>query len=169
MAFRWNNLSACVSHLDVVEDVSESQGICSTLVNEFPWARGRSVSSITLEPQLTKGLYAAGDRQGHRGGTITLSGLIPSKAKPSDEIWALQGSEWPFVLRRRYRENDDEAITGNKFSNIRSRWWWPWNSGAADRTRTAAYELLGDAYVHGLMNGELGAEITQNLEEIIIS
>lgn len=170
MAFRWNSISACTTHPDIVEDVSESQAICSTLVNEFPWARGRSVSSITLEPQLAKGLYAAGNRhQDYRGGNVTLSGLGPSKAKAGDEIWALQGSEWPLVLRRRYPENFDEAITGNKFRNIMSRGWLLWNSGVVDRSQLAVYEFVGDAYVHGVMNGELGSEITQNLEEIIIS
>lgn len=169
MIFRWKTLSACISHPDIQEDVVDSQAICSTLVNGFPWARGRSVSSITLEPQLAEGLYVAGNTQIHRGGNVSLSALVPDKVKSGDEIWALQGSEWPFVLRRRYRHHDDEATTGNKFSVIRCRWWWPWNSDVANRSRTAVYELLGDAYVHGLMNGELGAQISQNLEEIIIS
>lgn len=169
MTVRWKDFSACITHDNIPELGTESQKICSKLVNELPWARGRSISPIVLEPQVAKVLYAGGSRQGYREGSVTLSSLGPGETKRSDEIWALQGSEWPFVLRRRYREDDDETITGNKFSNIRSRWWWPCNSGVADRPRPAVYELLAYAYVHGLVDGEIGAEITQNLEEIIIS
>lgn len=169
MTFRWNDFIACIEHDNRPEYGPESHRICSTLVNEFPWARGRRLSSITLEPQIAKCLYAAGSRQGYWEGPVTIPSLGPGKLKHGDEIWALQGSEWPFVLRPRYREDDDETTTGIKFSTIRSRWRWPWNSGVADRSRPAAYELLGDAYVHGIMNGEIGAEISHNLEEIIIS
>lgn len=169
MEFRWNNLSACLSHAEIQKDVSESRKVCIALVNEFPWARGRSVYSITLESQLAKSLYPAGYRHGYRQRNVTLLSLGPSKVMPGDEIWALQGSEWPFVLRGRHREDDNETTTGSRFSGMRSRWWWPWNSGVSNRSQPVVYELLGDAYVHGLMNGELGAEIAQNLEEIVIS
>lgn len=169
MSSRWNSFSACISHVDIQEHGPESQNRCSTLINEFPWARGRSVSTIALEPQVAKALYAAGSTQGYWGGAITLSSLGPGKTKRGGEIWALQGPEWPFVLRRRYREDGDETITSNKFSNLTSRWLWPCNSGIEDRSRPAVYEFVRDAYVQGLINGNIGAEITQNLEEIIIS
>ncbi|KAI7777741.1 hypothetical protein LA080_003088 [Diaporthe eres] len=80
----------------------------STLVNEFPWARGRSVSSITLEPQVAKDLYAAVSRQGYREAPVTLPSLGQGKTKRGDEMWALKGSEWSFVLRRRHREDDEK-------------------------------------------------------------
>lgn len=169
MTFVWNDSPACIVHAGIVEHVSESQGICSTLVNEFPWARGRSISSITLEAKLARSLNPSGFRQGSRESSSTLLGLGPSNLRPGDEIWALQGSEWPFVLRRRHREDDGARTTGSKSSGMRSRWRWPWNSGVANRSQPVVYELLGDTYVHGLMNGELGAEVTRNLEEIIIS
>lgn len=169
MTFVWNNSLACIGHAGIVEDVSESERICSTLVNEFPWARGRSTASITLDSQLAKSLYPAEYRQGSQESNFILLGLGPSKMTPGDEIWALQGSEWPFVLRHRHREDDDERSTGSKPRGMRSRWWWPWNSDVANRSQPVVYELLGDTYVHGLMNGELGAEITRNLEEIVIS
>lgn len=60
-------------------------------------------------------------------------------------------------------------MTGSKFSNTESPWWWPWGGGVSDDPELPMYELVGDIHVHGLMNGELGAEFVHDLEEIITS
>ncbi|KAH0427998.1 hypothetical protein CcaCcLH18_09357 [Colletotrichum camelliae] len=182
MVFRWRDYRACILHRDVILTVTEG---CSALVNELPWARGRALSAVALDSQLVKDAAARGaeniriqsQQQGdHR---INLMGLGPAKLEVGDEVWALQGSEYPFVLRRRHGA-DGEPLAGRKFSdtnNKSSRWWWPWpwpwHGGGDEDGGTelpGVYELRGDIYVHGLMNGELGdALATQGLEEVIIS
>ena len=64
-----------------------------------------------------------------------LLGIGPDMADHGDEVWAVQGSEWPFVLRR-------------------------------NRT-TGTYRFLGEAYVHGIMRGELFEE-DLTLREIVL-
>ncbi|KAK1841567.1 heterokaryon incompatibility protein [Colletotrichum chrysophilum] len=166
MMFRWRDKWACIVHGDVLLTVIEG---CSTLVNEFHWARGRAVSSVMLDSQLIRDARGAGHIHSQQGDRINLLSLGPSRPKAGDEVWALQGSEWPFVLRRRHRADDGEPVSGRKFSETKLRWWWPWDGGVSDDPGPAVYELRGDIYVHGLMNGELGAELAQDMEEIIIS
>jgi Heterokaryon incompatibility protein (HET) len=54
-------------------------------------------------------------------------GLVPRSAKPGDKVCILLGAETPFVLRSKARE----------------------------RNEMVQYELIGEAYVHGIMDGEL--------------
>lgn len=166
MFFRWNNSSACTSHDDMPEHILSLKRSGARTPTNF---LGREDGLYPLSHSSHK-LLKVSTRRCWKHAVLSGRSCYPIKPRTGwrgDETWALQDSKWSFVLRQ-YREDDDESITGNKFSHIRSRWWWPWSiSGIADRSRPAVYDLLGDTYVHGLMNGEIGAEITQNVERFI--
>lgn len=56
-------------------------------------ARGRSVSSVTLDSQLVKDARTAGNIHSRQEGGINLLSLGPATLKGGDEAWALHGSK----------------------------------------------------------------------------
>jgi hypothetical protein len=65
-------------------------------------------------------------------------GLGPPKARPSDRVCVFRWGEVPFILRK----NEVEA--------------------------SARYKLIGDAYVHRVMYGELADQVKWSTETFII-
>ena len=67
--------------------------------------------------------------------------MVPSSSITGDAVWLLQGASVPFVLRAADQNSD-----GGKHA--------------------ALWEIMGDSYVHGIMNGELWKGVEGNLVEI---
>lgn len=79
-------------------------------------------------------------------GEHNVLGLSPFFAEPGDELWILRGSQVPFVLRPRQE--------GSRVAGTERR-----------------YELVGEAYIHGLMHGEIvrfRGERETNLESVLL-
>lgn len=145
--------------------------MCDHLTREFPHAKGRSILSIALDSPFahrfrTEETTPEGGGDGSEANTYVL-GLGPGRVSSGDEVWALQGSEWPFVMGRRHQE-DGRPETRRKFRDSARRWWPSWEN-EGDDAEVGVYELRGEVYVHGLMNGAVDEDLSRNLEEIIIS
>lgn len=139
-----------------VASVAKIRTTCGMLITQFPQARGQSVLSVMLDSNFVESL-CGGDYSRRN-----LLGLGPEVTKVDDEIWAIQGSEWPFILRP-LRGEDEETVTTSGLGE-QSR-------GTADDGRAnsvAVYQLVGEAYIHGVMNGELEDELVEDLQEIVI-
>ena len=59
-------------------------------------------------------------------------GLVPPLAMPGDEVYIIYGTNTPFILRR---------VAGS--------------GSASDSGQAQSYGLVGECYMHGMMNGEL--------------
>ncbi|KAF2104054.1 hypothetical protein NA57DRAFT_70266 [Rhizodiscina lignyota] len=68
-------------------------------------------------------------------------GLGPRSVRPGDEIWLIAGAQTPFVLRR---VNSNISQDGRKF------------------------ELVGETYVHGIMEGEAAKGRENDVEDITL-
>jgi hypothetical protein len=66
--------------------------------------------------------------------------LVPTSCEIGDEVWLLQGASVPYVLRRA------ERLTTNEESGV--------------------WEVMGDAYIHGAMQGEVWKDVKDQLTDI---
>jgi hypothetical protein len=71
-------------------------------------------------------------------------GIAPEEAETGDEVWTLAGGDVPFVLRRKSVPATTGSTPGSES-----------NSGEVPE-----YSLIGDCYVHGILDGELWQEPT---------
>ena len=67
-------------------------------------------------------------------------GLVPDSSQIGDSIWLLQGASVPMVLRK-------AALNEQQ---------------AGDAEKLEKWELMGDSYVHGVMQGQVWNEIKEN-------
>ena len=72
-------------------------------------------------------------------------GLVPDSSEIGDSIWLLQGARVPYALRRAELEDTEKY---DDSSQAKEEW-----------------EVLGDTYVHGVMEGEVWKEIKE--EELV--
>jgi hypothetical protein len=77
------------------------------------------------------------------GSSHGLLGLSHATAKPGDELWILKGGKMPFVLRPIPMTIPSTNLTTGETKAL------PVNAGMP------TYELLGEAFVLGLMDGEI--------------
>lgn len=68
-------------------------------------------------------------------------GLVPTSCEREDTVWLLQGANVPYVLRESKRHTADEEIG-------------------------RAWEVVGDAYIHGAMQGEVWKDVKDQLVDI---
>lgn len=64
-----------------------------------------------------------------------LVGLGPNTLEIGDSVWASSGSEWPYIFRPREEQKEAQA--------------------SPEVEEFLKYEFVGEAYVHGIMHGEL--------------
>lgn len=75
-------------------------------------------------------------------------GLVSDSSQLGDSVWLLQGTRVPFILRQTLYTSERLAQGGRK--KVQSTW-----------------EVIGDAYVHGVMQGEVWKDVLEEqLEEI---
>jgi hypothetical protein len=70
-------------------------------------------------------------------------GLCPGNAAEGDTVFIPSGSHCPYVIRR-----SDKVLGGLNQPNAQA-------TNGADSGPGEAWELIGEAYVHGVMDGEL--------------
>ncbi|KAI1291424.1 heterokaryon incompatibility protein-domain-containing protein [Xylaria venustula] len=161
--FVWREFFECIMQTNVLPDIAYT---CGELVTYFKKANGQSVFALAMDETHHSRLCPQG-KSGGRNSRMFI-GLGPNSMQAGDEIWVLRGSEWPFVLRPRYLEQDRGSRVTEKSHRVRKRAWWqiPLLKCAV----VDAYELIGEAYVHGIMDGELfqNDDIGDNLDEIVI-
>ena len=136
---------------------------CRDLIAGFGQAKGQRVIGVALDETLLEGHTDSGRRSGMEISRVM--GMVSDTARTEDEIWAVQGSEWPFVLRPKYVDESktEVARTANRWSRNR---WWRW--GRATKT-VPVYQFIGEAYVHGIMHGELlGGRDDLELRELVL-
>lgn len=77
-----------------------------------------------------------------------LLGLGPDTLQTGDLVWASSGSEWPFVFRPREEDGEtqnDDGIMGS-----------------------STYDFVGEAYIHGIMHGELFHHSAPQWQEVVL-
>lgn len=165
--FDRSDLLGCLLALDgIAGDFSRT---CSRLIQQFPSATSRKVFAMSLDDEFTKTLCtnsAASDEEQHAA--VTLLGLGPEAMGQGDEIWALQGSEWPFLLRPLHDDEEQtQYVRGMPFEEDGGS--WGGQTGTHARS-IQVYELIGEVYVHGIMHGELfdSTQDSSEISEIII-
>ncbi|KAI4107800.1 MAG: hypothetical protein LQ339_002410 [Xanthoria mediterranea] len=72
-----------------------------------------------------------------------LLGIGPDSTKGGEEVWAATGTEWPFILERNLRQDREEEAL-------------------------AAFRLKGEAFVLGIMQGELFETSAPKWERIVL-
>ena len=84
-----------------------------------------------------------------------------------DEVWAIQGSEWPFVMRRFTSESKSTPLSTKSAESISQRWSWDRKS-----KQVPVYQFLGEGYVHGIMHGQLyqhrEVDLEWDMEELVL-
>jgi len=68
-----------------------------------------------------------------------LLGMAPCRAEKGDQIWVLRGCSMPMVLRERKQSTGEEGV---------------------------GYEVVGECYLHGYMNGEIMKEVEGGKTEV---
>ena len=68
-------------------------------------------------------------------------GLVPASSEIGDAVWLLQGASVPFVLRKA-----EQTVP--------------------DRTEEDTWKVMGDAYIHGAMQGEVWQDVKDQLVDI---
>ncbi|KAJ4863321.1 heterokaryon incompatibility protein (HET) domain-containing protein [Trichoderma breve] len=155
----------CVRDMDDATDFSQT---CSHLIRQFHWARGRAVFAIQLDDEYVRRFFTCSGASDRQEVTKMLLGLGPERMRKEDEVWAIQGSEWPFLLRPLYIDEERKLpVMDMPFKEKKGGWW-----GQTDeRPHTIkVYELIGEVYVHGIMHGELFDHENDvfDFEEIVI-
>ncbi|KAL7904832.1 heterokaryon incompatibility domain-containing protein [Trichoderma velutinum] len=150
------------------EDATDFSQTCSHLIRQFHWARGRAVFAMELDDEYATRLCTYSGISDDQNETKMLLGLGPEMMRKEDEIWAIQGSEWPFLLRPMYMDEERKwPVMDMTFEEKKGGW----RSQAEKSPRPIkVYELIGEVYVHGIMHGELfnhGHDISE-FEEIVI-
>lgn len=84
-------------------------------------------------------------------------GLGPKEAKIGDEVFVLKGGRVPFVLRR-----EEKLIY--TFTKSRAE-----GGQIGDRVGNPAFTLIGDCYVHGIMDGEAcSGDYGENIDVVLV-
>ena len=170
---------------------------CSEIVRKFNRARGQTIFALTLDDGNIESMR--GPLNSSDGEVGHFVGLGAGETDVGDEVWALQGAEWHFVLRphrQDYGQRRDSHVNDRGPSPL-------WHSNEEQRSRepgdpqvhqnlapnntdsgpqiegdsywepgkpARVYRFLGEAYLHGLMHGELfeASDSSPDLEEIIL-
>lgn len=80
-------------------------------------------------------------------------GLGGMSMQPGDKVWVVKGSKVPFLLRKVGEEDIDEVDSGVEATTVSEED----NDKGKGKPKThirSYYKLIGDLYVHGIMNGE---------------
>jgi len=113
--------------IDVDASLEQRQNITEPTVAPSVEAESRSPFSVVF-----------GDVYGRRRLFVTAKGYLglgPSSLQVGDKVYILKGANVPFLLREQEREDSREGATSNESE--------------------MNYKLVGEAYIHGIMNGEL--------------
>ena len=82
-------------------------------------------------------------------GPNLLLGIGPDSIEGGEEIWAAAGTEWPFILERHSRQEVYDYKDG-------------------EEAALTTYQFKGEAFVHGIMHGELFESSAPEWQEIIL-
>ncbi|KAL6815351.1 heterokaryon incompatibility domain-containing protein [Trichoderma sp. SZMC 28013] len=155
----------CVRDTDDATDFSQT---CSHLIRQFHWARGRAVFAMQLDDEYVRRFFTCSGASDGQEVTKMLLGLGPERMRKEDEVWAIQGSEWPFLLRPLYIDEERKLpVMDMSFEEKKEGWW---SQTERSSLPIKVYELIGEVYVHGIMHGELfdHEHDISNFEEIVI-
>jgi hypothetical protein len=134
----------------LVADTCSKDGKTTSRASEVEWPEELGSVNDLLETMNRTG--TAGSRRVGHAKSLTMKrtfavtqagyiGLVPSYAEVGDEIWVLVGGQVLYVLR----ETDRTKI----------------------QSKTKIYEFLGEAYMHGLMDGE-AEDLKRAVEDVIL-
>ena len=121
---------------------------CKELISAYGQAKGQRIVSVQMDEIWPRETDGDGPRR--REHHERLMGMASDAVEDGDEVWAIQGSEWPFVLRRYTDEDDGNPVTTTDAETKSQRWSWHRKA-----TQVPVYQFLGEAYVHGVMHGQL--------------
>ena len=82
-------------------------------------------------------------------GPIRLLGIGSDNVEGGDELWAAAGAEWPFILKRHQGQKSDQTKDG-------------------EREALKTYQLKGEAFVYGVMHGELFENSAPEWKQIVL-
>ena len=78
-----------------------------------------------------------------------LLGIGPDSIEGEEEVWAAAGTEWPFILQRHSRREAHDYKDGEEVAST-------------------TYQFKGEAFVHGIMHGELFESRAPEWQQIIL-
>ena len=104
-------------------------------LREFNHVKGHRLFTLLLDNKTSHPICK--ERQ-----NVTLMGLGSRSIELGDEVWALQGSDMPFALRPMRADSEGNQLLSECSADTKS-----------DEKRV--FEFVGEAYVHGVMQGEL--------------
>jgi hypothetical protein len=81
-------------------------------------------------------------------------GWVPRAAKPGDVVCVFDGLKVPFVLRRKEREEPAESVFGRLHRYLRAVGGTAEPKSAGDLSQPTRYEVVGQCYIQGSMDGE---------------
>ena len=87
-------------------------------------------------------------RQQSPGPTLLL-GIGPDNIEGEEEVWAAAGAEWPFMLERHLRQESNHLKDG-------------------EEEALKIYQFKGEAFVHGIMHGELFENRAPEWQQIVL-
>lgn len=81
-------------------------------------------------------------------------GVMPDSSRVRDTVWLLQCAKVPFVLRRVRKDRRMEELDETE---------GPEGDGDGDRDQS---EIVGESYVHGVMQGEVWDKLKAELGDV---
>jgi hypothetical protein len=92
-------------------------------------------------------------------------GLCYPRTEPEDEIWVIDGSKAPFILRRVHLDEQASAVLrpSDAYGSGVDGVYGLRDDYNDDDCCHDYYELVGDCYLDGYMHGEVGESTTQHI------
>ena len=132
---------------DIEELISALGDSCSALRREFG-ANVAATKIFLVQLDDENDIDSSRTHQQLSGPNLLL-GIGPDTIGGGEEVWAVAGTEWPFILERHPRQEANLYKDGEE--------------GAA-----TTYEFKGEAFVYGIMHGELFERSAPKWQEIIL-
>ncbi|KAL8927091.1 MAG: hypothetical protein Q9172_001513 [Xanthocarpia lactea] len=134
-----------------IEEIAIALGkSCRTMSRAFgARIEGTKLFIIQLHDDVNDGSSKPSRAHERLPGSKFLLGLGPDSIEGGEEVWAAAGSEWPFILERYPRREAGHSKDGEEAAPTRFR-------------------FKGEAFVHGIMQGELYESSVPKWERIIL-
>lgn len=138
---------------DIQKAVSDLIDSCTAFRKAFSArAEGTKLFLVQLDDgdyEVSSGSSASSRAHQRLPDSRLLLGIGPDSIEGGDEVWAAAGTEWPFIIKRHPRHEAVHHKDGESMTPI-------------------TYQFKGEAFVHGIMHGELFESRAPEWQPIIL-
>ena len=132
---------------DMLSDAPKTQSMLESLIGGIENMKEYIAMKYSVEPWVTAMRECHQRVRAHFCDDDGRYGITVRSAEPGDEIWLLSGAQVPCILRRvRGKLLDEEAVLMRDVEI---------DNGVDTKRMRATYEFVGEAYIYGIMYGEL--------------